>query len=108
MRVQEACKAFLRDLEARGKAASTGESYRCLFRKLQEFARSVGAGSLDEIDKAGVRRWREGWNCAGNTHKRQLAQLKAFFSFARREGWVPASPLDGVSPPRRTYGPPCR
>ncbi len=100
MTITEACESYLRDLKARGRATSTLESYKYLFRQLQAFARHAGVDSLEGIDKESVRRWREGWDCADSTHSRQLTQLKAFFSFARNEGWVPASPLDGVCPPK--------
>ena len=105
MTIAEACEAYLRDLEARGIAASTRENYKYLFRQLQVFARDATVDSLGGIDKESVRRWREGSNCADSTHGKRLKGLKAFFAFAEREGWVLESPVTGVRAPKPTSRP---
>ncbi len=100
MTVGEACGAYLRDLEARNIRKSTRANYRTLFRQLQAFAIAGGIESLTGIDRDAVRSWREQWDCAASTHRRRLAQLKPFFSYAAGEGWISDSPLKGVRSPK--------
>ena len=105
MTIEEACGAYLRDLEARSIRDSTKQGYETLFRQLQVFAAESGMDSIAEIGTGAVRRWREGWECADSTHGKRLKQLKAFFAFAKQEGWITRSPLDGVRPPKSNSRP---
>ena len=100
MKISDACGAYLRDLEARNIRKSTREGYTSLFRQLQAFFTGVGVSSLEEIDRAAVRRWREQWDCAYSTQGRRIGQLKAFFSYAKEAGWVSESPLNGIRSPK--------
>ena len=47
-----------------------------------------------------MRRWRESWDCAFSTQAQRLNQLKAFFSHARRVGWIEESPVHGMRAPK--------
>lgn len=100
MTVAEACERYLRDQQARNLAKSTRQGYASLFRQLRAHADRIGVSSLDALDRETMRRWREGWKCAFSTQRRQLAQLRAFFSYARREGWIEESPVQGLSSPK--------
>ncbi len=100
MRVDEACEAYLRDLEARNLSRSTCEGYRSLFRKLQAFAAQEGIESLGDLNRAALRTWREGWTWTASTQRQYLGQLKAFFGFAQSEGWIAESPARGIKQPK--------
>ena len=100
MTVQDACHAYLAEVKARNARKSTIESYRCLLGQLQSFAERAGIASLDGLDSNALRNWRAQWRWAPNTQRRALAQLRAFFSFARREGWIAASPAGNICLPQ--------
>ena len=100
MTIADACAAYLRDLEARNIRKSTKAGYQSLFRQLEAFAARTGAESLEGITGDAVRNWREQWDCAYSTQGRRLQQLNAFFSFAKGEGWISRSPLNGIRSPK--------
>ena len=100
MTIAGACDAFLRDLVARNIRESTRASYKTMFKQLEAFAHDVGVESLEGIDRDAIRAWREQWNCAFSTQRKLLAQLRPFFSYAKEEGWISTSPLDGVRSPK--------
>ncbi len=100
MTVVEACEAYLRELEARHTRKSTREGYQSLFRQMQAFAAKEGIEALEGIDRAALRTWREQWTWSASTQRRVLAQLKAFFGFARDEGWISESPAQAIRRPR--------
>ena len=96
MTVEEACAAYLRELEARNLRASTREGYQTVFRQMQAFASEAGLDSIEQVDRGAVRAWRASWTWAYSTQVKVLAQLKAFFGFAVSEGWIGESPIDGI------------
>ena len=100
MTVGDACAAYLRDLAARNTRESTRASYQSLFRQLEAFAHDVGVESLEGINRDAIRAWREQWNWAFSTQRKRLSQLKPFFSYAKGEGWISKSPLDGIRSPK--------
>ena len=100
MTIEDACESDLRELRARNLSGSTLQGYSCLFRHLQAHCRTVGVTSLDAVDRAMMRRWREGWTLAFSTQRLRLAQLKSFFAFAESEGWVAESPVKGLRSPK--------
>ena len=100
MTVEEACEAYLRELNARNIRKSSRASYRTLFRQLQAFALESGIEAIRDIDRAAICRWRERWECAHSTQSQRLKLLKAFFSHARTAGWIPESPLKGIRGPK--------
>ena len=99
MTIEEACAAYLRELEARNIRKTTRKCYRSMFRQLQAFAEAENIESLEEFDRDALRRWRDQWTWAHSTQGRVLGQLKAFFRFAQAEGWIAASPARGIRRP---------
>ena len=100
MTVQEACGAYLRELEARNARPATRAAYRSLFRSLQAFAAAAGIVRIDALDRKAFRAWREQWTWAHSTQARALAQFGAFFRYAAQEGWTRESPLAGIRRPK--------
>ena len=100
MTLAEAHAAFLADRKASGLRGSTLEGYESLFRRWAERAEATGKGGLADWDTAALREWRETWGCAKATHRRRLAQVKAFCAFAAAEGWVDESPARRLRPPK--------
>ena len=105
MTLDEACKAYLRDLHARNMSESTRNGYRSLFRQLKTYAETSGLVDLPEIDHQQVRDWRETWTCKPTTHLTRLKLLSAFFRFSVNAGWIDESPIVNLKPPRRTASP---
>ena len=105
MTVEEACRAYLRDLKARNLSRGTRGNYRSLLRRLRSHAALLGVSSLEDLDRAAMRRWREGWNWAHSTQALRLKQLKAFFAHALREGWIAESPVQGMRAPKNDSRP---
>lgn len=100
MTLQNACEAYLRDMEARHLRPSTRKSYRSLFRAWRAYAVEHGLPELASFDQAEMRAWRDSWVCKPGTQIKRLQQLKAFFSHAMQVGWIEASPMAGLKPPR--------
>ena len=100
MKLSEACEAYLRDLKARDIRSSTLSNYKSLFRAWQAYAVELGLSELVSFDQTAMREWRESWVCAPGTQVRRLQQLRAFFSHAVQAGWIDASPMTAVKPPR--------
>ena len=100
MKLQAACDAYLRDLEARDFRTSTLRNYKSLFRAWQAYANEQGLTELGNFDQTAMRAWRESWVCKPSTQVRLLQQLRAFFSHAVRAGWIDASPMAELKPPR--------
>lgn len=100
MTVEEACERYMLDQKARNLAKGTREGYASLFRQLRAHAAQIGAAELEDLDRDAMRRWRQDWTCAFSTQRRRLSQLKAFFGYAEREGWVEQSPVQGIRSPK--------
>lgn len=100
MTIEEACQGYLRELRARNLRKGTLQGYRYLFKRLQAFAAAEGVTSLEALDRGMMRRWREGWDWAFSTQRLKIAQLKAFFALAEREGWIAESPVKDLRSPK--------
>lgn len=100
MNLSDACDAYLRDLEARNLRLSTRRNYKSIFRALLYYADQQGLSELVSFDQSVMRNWRESWTCKPSTQRFRLQQLKAFFTHAAQAGWISASPLLGLKPPR--------
>lgn len=100
MTVREACDAYLREIEARNLSQGTREGYQSVFRNMQAYAGPAGISRIDALDRNALRAWREKWTWAHSTQGRVLRQLRAFFGFALREGWIRKSPIEGIQKPK--------
>ena len=100
MTIAEACERYMLDQKARNLAKGTRQAYASLFRQLRAHAARIGAADLEDLDREAMRRWRESWKCAYSTQRQRLAQFKAFFSHAEREGWIEESPVQGLRSPK--------
>ena len=105
MTVPDACAAYLQELKARNFRPSTIESHECLLRLLEAFGRDASIDSLAGIDRATLLAWRANWTCAPATHSKRIKQLGAFFAHAEAAGWIDASPVNGVRPPKAEDAP---
>lgn len=103
--VEEACKEFLRDAEARGLRASTLYKYRLLFEQLEAFAADVGFRFLKEFDLTMLRRFRATWPNRNFSARKKLECLRAFFRFAQAGGWVAENPAAKLESPKVSQPP---
>lgn len=104
MRGQDALERFLRSLEARGASAHTVRAYRTAVDQYLSWlgdqrdvdwrrpGRPVLRGFMAELAERGLAR-----SSVGS----RLAALRAFYRYARREGWVEGDPWSAVANPRR-------
>ncbi len=104
MRGTEALERFLRSLEARGASAHTLRAYRTAVEQYLRWlggqpavdwrrpGRLVLRGFMGELAERGLAR-----SSVGS----RLAALRAFYRYARREGWVEGDPWSAVANPRR-------
>ena len=100
MKLVEATEAYLRDIRARNLRRSTQQTYMSFFRAWHAYANEHGLTELGSFDQTALRTWRESWICEPGTQVRQIQQLRAFFSHAVRAGWIDASPMTALKPPR--------
>ncbi len=105
MTLDDACEAYLRDLGARNLRRATLDGYRSLFRKWQAYAVERELSEMSDFSQAEMRAWRESWNCKPSTQRIRVIQLKAFFFHAVSAGWIPASPMAGIKPPKHEEPP---
>jgi site-specific recombinase XerD len=104
VRATEALERFLRSLEARGASAHTLRAYRTAVEQYLRWLSSQPAvdwrrpgrlvlrGFMAELAERGLAR-----SSVGS----RLAALRAFYRYARREGWVEGDPWSMVANPRR-------
>lgn len=88
----------------RNLSPRTVEAYLRDLRQFRDFFQSDGMGAdLTGIDLLQVRRYLAGLhgNCNRASIARKLSALRVFFRYLVREGELSASPLDGLSTPRR-------
>jgi len=89
--IKETCEKFIADAEARGLQEATVYKYRLLFRRLQEFAQSIGLRYLNEFDLDSLRQFRASWCNRNVAALKKLEALRTFFRFAHESGWVRAN-----------------
>ncbi len=96
---------FLRFMAAeRGASPLTLKSYREDFLQLEEFLRSAGCRTPDEVSSVLLRRFAAGLHATGyaaSTVARKLASMRSFFAFCQREGWARSNPAKPLRSPKR-------
>lgn len=97
----DACKAFVRDLQARQLRPSSIRDYTSMFRSLVAFSRKKSIDlPLRDVNEEMLRAWRETWKLKASTHRLRIQKLRSFFSFAQRSGWIEHSPASNILPPK--------
>ena len=89
--INDVCDRFIADATARGLLEPTLYKYRLLFRRLQQFAASVGLRHLREFDLDSLQRFRATWSKRNLASRKKLEALRTFFRFACECGWVKAN-----------------
>ena len=105
MKLAEACDAYLQELQARKREASTFRNYDYFFRAWRSYAEECGLAELNSFDQSEIRRWRDSWTTSASTTRLRLSLLRAFFAYALREGWVDRSPMTNVLNPKVQHNP---
>jgi site-specific recombinase XerD len=103
--VEDAWKEFLADIEARQLHESTARKYKLLERQMKDFCQRHGIRFLDELDLAGVGRFRSEWKDGPRSSAKKLERLRAFFGFAQKREWVPKNPACDLKAPKITLCP---
>lgn len=113
--VEEACREFLLDAEARKLQEATLDKYRLLFDGpkngdktkqtkprspgLIEFAAAQGIRFLKELELSLLRRFRALWLDGNFAALKKLERLTAFFRFAQESGWIEDNPAKRLKKP---------
>ena len=101
MTIREACSIFLEhEARIRNLRHGTIQGYETVLRSLSRWADEHGVAVLGDLDESAAGAWVGSWTCRASTARLRLSQLKGFFRFAVKRGWVPRSPLATLRPPR--------
>jgi integrase/recombinase XerD len=100
--VEEACKKFLADAEARNLSKETIKKYKYVTAELKEKFSGVPVHSVSVDD---LRSLRNGWKFAGSTARKRVEYLRAFFAFCVASGWMPTNPGKPLKLPKHTQAP---
>ena len=91
--LESAMATFMANLEGQNRTADTVRKYRLLFRELEQFASARRIAALGEMTFDRLVEFRRMWRSrSAATQNKQLDRLKAFFSMAHSEGWLPQNP----------------
>lgn len=85
-------------LEAKKRAGKRPRYLESLKSSLGMFARSRGQKLCSEVTRADVEGWLHESGFAPSTIRGYLIDLKTFFGFGMKRGWLRRSPCDGVEP----------
>ncbi|MDE0373999.1 MAG: site-specific integrase [Rhodospirillales bacterium] len=100
MKLSEAFRIYLHEVQARKRSHSTFRNYDYLFRVWTRYANKHGLTDLDSFTKDEIRRWRDSWTTSTSTTKLRLTLLRTFFRFAVKEGWIDHFPMSNVLNPK--------
>jgi integrase len=98
IRISDAVEKFCRECEARNLSDATLRKYRYLGNRIKEFA-STRFFYLDEFSLQLTREFRNTWRDGPRAATKKLDRLRAFFRFAKENGWIEESPAKSVKPP---------
>lgn len=96
--VREAIEKFRKECEARGLAGATMRKYRTLCKQIREFA-SIRCIYLNEFTTELAREFRSSWRDGPRASGKKLERFRAFFGFARENGWIEESPAKHLRAP---------
>lgn len=105
MTIEQAKTEFLADAEARKLKPSSVYRYTMLFRQLGEFTKAEGIRHLKDLDTSTLRRFRASWKDGDLAGLKKLDRLRAFFRFARENGWMSDNPAQAIKNPKVTLRP---
>ena len=105
MRLQDACKDFLADAEARKLSEATRSKFQLLFKQLKAFAADQGVRHIDEFNLALLRKFRSSWRDSSISALKKLERLRAFFRFTQEAGWIAENPASRIKNPTVTQRP---
>lgn len=103
--IEEACRKFLSDAQARRLRDGTLYKYRLLFRQLQEFCVEHGYVFISDFDLERTSSFRESWTNKGVAARKKLEALRTFFEFCLRRHWVKENYAKQIKPPKNTNPP---
>jgi integrase/recombinase XerD len=95
--VNEACKRWIADCEARQLKPASLKKYRHLKKELEDTFGEQPVGSVTVDD---IRVLRESWKYKGTTTAKRLELVRSFFSFCLGSGWCPGNPAKMVKAPK--------
>jgi integrase/recombinase XerD len=97
--VQAAIDAYFTDCEARNLKQPTIVKYRRLANRLLAFCQAERKTVLTDLTVEVCGKFRGTWNFSPRTNAKELARLRAFFSFAVSRDWLPKNPARSLTMP---------
>lgn len=99
--IEQMCKDFIADAEARKLRSSTIDRHKIIFRQLEAFAKSQGLRWLSALDTATLNRFRATWKgSSGLAELKKLERLCSFFKFAIANGYLQKNPAAAIRNPK--------
>ena len=105
MKLAEAFRIYLHEVQARNRSQSTFKNYDYLFRVWTRYANKHGLSDLSSFTQDEIRLWRDSWTTSTSTTKLRLTLLRTFFRYAVKEGWIDHFPMGNVLNPKVTIKP---
>ncbi|MEN3026961.1 MAG: tyrosine-type recombinase/integrase [Chlorobiota bacterium] len=105
MGLGEQVERFIASLQHQGYSLQTVRAYRIALQQFREYLQEVWGRELP-VEEVGLSHLRQflGWLHNRGLHRRSIqlkvAAVRAFFSFARRQGWVYRNPARWLPMPR--------
>lgn len=103
--IEEGCKKYLADAEARQLREPTLYKYRLLLKQLKAYAQQHGLVFISDFDLERTSAFRESWNNKGMAARKKLEALRTFFAFAVDRGWIKENYAKKVKLPKFTDTP---
>jgi integrase len=94
-------------MDAKKAAGRRGRYLRQMRYSLRKFLSIFGAQRVDLISVGEIEAWLARSKWAPATRRSVIIDLRTFFSFCQRRGWVQVSPTDGLERPCLEQKPPC-
>jgi integrase/recombinase XerD len=103
--IEEACKKYLADAEARQLRETTLQKYRVLLEQLKAFAQSNGLVFISDFNLDRTHAFRQSWVNRGMSARKKLEALRTFFGFALDNRWIKENPAKKIKSPQVEQSP---
>lgn len=114
-RLETPIEAYLKDLRARGYAPRTVEGCRTVFRRFLQFLGTRGTQRLEEVTPRDVADYQAdlmlhggvaGRALSSQCQAQHLGQIRQFFRYCLKQGWILVTPAEGLVLPKARTAPP--
>ena len=105
IRVSDATRLFLEDVQARQLSRESVKKYKALTKALGSYADHRGFRYLSQFDLQALRDFRATWTGKAITNRKKLERLRSLLRFAVHSKWIDENPAVHIKPPKVTDPP---